>query len=67
MFYMYYIVGLGNPGEEYKLSRHNTGRIVLSRFMKNRGIGELEYEKKLKALTGGEKIALAERDRKSVV
>ena len=58
---MYYIVGLGNPGEEYKLSRHNTGRIVLGRFMKNRGIGELEYEKKLKALTGGEKIALAER------
>jgi len=32
---MYYIVGLGNPGEEYKLSRHSTGRLALADFVKN--------------------------------
>lgn len=29
---MFYIVGLGNPGEEYKQSRHNTGKMAVERF-----------------------------------
>lgn len=29
---MFYIIGLGNPGEQYKESRHNTGRQAIERL-----------------------------------
>jgi PTH1 family peptidyl-tRNA hydrolase len=29
---MFFIIGLGNPGEEYRESRHNTGRMAVELF-----------------------------------
>lgn len=48
---MFYLVGLGNPGDEYKISRHNAGRIVLADFLRSAET-VLEFNKKLNALVG---------------
>jgi len=48
---MYTIVGLGNPGEEYRESRHNTGRMVASYIAKMAEI-DLSPNKKMIGLLG---------------
>lgn len=61
----YVIVGLGNPGEEYENTRHNTGRIILDSFRIFADLPEWENDGRLKALVskgkvGGESVVLVE-------
>jgi len=58
---MYTIVGLGNPGEKYKNTRHNAGRMVLDALRKAYGLPAWEKDKYAKALVskgvlGGEEV-----------
>ncbi len=52
----YIIAGLGNPGEEYRETRHNVGRMIADAFVKKHALPELEAEKMLKALVSEGKI-----------
>ena len=54
----YIFVGLGNPGEEYENTRHNTGRILLTMFAKALG-GEWKQDKKLNAQVAKVKVGKA--------
>lgn len=55
------IVGLGNPGDEYKFTRHNAGFIMIDKFAEQNG---MEFnKKKFKSLVAekninGEKVIL---------
>lgn len=40
------IIGLGNPGEEYKTTRHNTGRMAVEFFAKKNDASEWRDDKK---------------------
>lgn len=51
----YIFVGLGNPGEEYENTRHNTGRILLTIFGKTVN-AEWKNDKKLNAEVAKVKI-----------
>lgn len=54
----YIIVGLGNPGDEYRDTRHNTGRMMVQMFAKHLGVETdgFSLDKKINALTAKAKV-----------
>lgn len=50
---MFYIIGLGNPGEEYESSRHNTGRQAVDQF-KNSKMEDGKLGKQVKVIVSAE-------------
>jgi len=52
----YIIAGLGNPGNEYEKTRHNTGRLTLSQFHKTHGFSPWEDDQKKKAIVSSGKV-----------
>lgn len=59
----YIIVGLGNPGEEYENTRHNTGRMTVQ-ALADKYEAELILDKKLNALVAKAEIGLGKKKTK---
>ncbi len=53
---MFYLIGLGNPGDEYENTRHNTGRMVVEAFAKANKFDDFEEDKKTLSLRTEGKI-----------
>ena len=53
------VVGLGNPGNEYAETRHNTGRIVLQMLAKKNTFSDFKLDSRTRALWSTGKIGMA--------
>ncbi|HEX9608666.1 MAG TPA: aminoacyl-tRNA hydrolase, partial [Candidatus Paceibacterota bacterium] len=56
---MWIIVGLGNPGEGYEMTRHNTGRMVVEAFAKKHAFSDWKKDATLNAQIAKGKIETA--------
>lgn len=53
---MHIIIGLGNPGDEYKNTKHNIGREIVMKLAKKHDFPEFTFDKKANALVSLGKI-----------
>ncbi len=53
---MFYVVGLGNPGNEYEKSRHNAGRMAVLNFAKKFDFPDFRFDKKSNSQISKSKI-----------
>jgi PTH1 family peptidyl-tRNA hydrolase len=61
------IAGLGNPGEQYEGTRHNTGRIMLAAVAKAIGLdtaADFSFNKKINALTAEGSVGAGKKKEK---
>ena len=61
----YIIAGLGNPGDEYKGTRHNTGRIVLDYVRTEYEGDDFKFDKKLNALVS--KVDISKKEKATLI
>jgi len=55
--FMFYLIGLGNPGKEYENTRHNTGRMVVEAFCRAQKFDDFGEDKKTQSLKTEGKIS----------
>ena len=54
---MYYFVGLGNPDDQYKKTRHNVGRNLVEKFAEKNSLSDFRDDKKTQSLVSQGEVA----------